>query len=153
MRALSACLTVVLGLGVAAMAACSSTSSDDTSGGGTAGAATAGTSAGGTSAGTSSGGTSTGGTDVGAGGDSSGCAFLDGPCGSCFATNCADDENTCTKEAACDAALTGTDGLIACACGGDMTIAQCATTFGAVDDLSKAVTACAKTNCATECGL
>jgi hypothetical protein len=139
MRALTACFTVVLGLGMAAMAACSSTSSDDTAAGGSAGSTVAG---------------GTGGTvaEGGAGGSADSCAFVDN-CAPCIATNCLAEETACIKEEACDTALTGTDGLASCACDPTKTPADCTATFTATDATAKAVTDCAAAHCATECGL
>ena len=158
MRALTACFTVVLGLGVAAIAACSSTASDT----GSAGAG--GTSAGGTSAGgTSAAGASAAGTagtapgaagDNGAAGASSGCPALDNGCQDCVVSMCA------AEEAACAGDTTGTDNcsdalgtFLFCVCSTDMTPLQCTDTFSATNAKAKAVADCSKAQCKTVCNL
>jgi hypothetical protein len=141
MRALSACLVAVLGLGVAVIAACSSTSSDDTAGGGSAGAATAGTSAGGTSAGTSSG----GGTTVGAGGE---CSFESQTCNDCIQANCKTESTACGDDNACGASFLD---LLPCVCGGTMSPAECETAFISGGDTQKNLATCFDTNCKSAC--
>ena len=135
-------------MGVAAMAACSSTS-DDTASGGTGGGSVAGTTSGGSGGTTATGGS--GGVDMSAAG-STGCAFLDGPCGTCVGASCLDSETACQKEEACDNALS--NGLLACACDPSMamTIPECTDAFSATDATAKAVADCAKASCKTECG-
>jgi hypothetical protein len=149
MRALSACLTVVLGLGVVAMAACSSTSSDDTAGGGTAGGATAGTSAGGASAGTSSGGTSPSAAgDTGAGGAA--CSFESDACTACLQTSCKDELGACIGDSTgkCSAGVTALD---PCLCNSTTSAAECETTFIGGGDLQKSLATCFDTNCKSAC--
>ena len=160
MRALSACLTVVLGLGVAAIAACSSTASD-TGSGGTGGTSAGGTSAGGTSAGgTSSAGTHAGGTssagtggaigaagDQGAGGDT--CSFDSPDCAACIATKCPTEFGACGNDNMCSAALSS---LQPCLCNSSSTAAECTTKFKtdggtAAGDLST----CFDANCKSSC--
>jgi hypothetical protein len=152
MRALSACLTVVLGLGVAAMAACSSTSSDGTAGGGSAGAATAGTSAGGTSAGTSSGGSSTGGGTVSAAGDTgaagAACNFGSDACTACIGMNCSDSFGACVADNNCSA---GVSALQPCLCNSPMSIAECETTFIGGGATEKALADCFDAHCKADC--
>jgi hypothetical protein len=150
MRALSACLTVVLGLGVAAIAACSSTASDDTAGGGSAGATTGGTSAGGTSAGGTGGasaGTSAGGTDVGAGGAPE-CSFDSPDCGTCLGTMCSDSFMACGNDSTCGLALSN---LEPCVCGGMSTTTECETTFIGTGDKAKALADCFDAKCKSAC--
>src|SRR5450432_33521 len=158
MRALAACLTVVLGLGAAAtIAACSSTASDASAGGaggatggdstgGSATAAAGKTSAGGTSS--SGGKSSTGGTtavgaagtqDMGAAGAGA-CALRDGTCAACIPTNCATEEAACLGDNRCSAALQGS--FPVCACGSTMTLTECTDTFGGTDAVAKAVADC-----------
>ena len=159
MRALSACLTTVLGLGLAAMVACSSTASDTggAGAGGTGGGSTAGTSAGGSSAGDHAGGTG-GGTagTVGAAGDmgaAGSCSFSD-VCAPCIAMQCPDQAQACVTNTPCEAAyFVGSDSLLACACESSKTPPECAQTFSDVNAQSKAVAQCAAANCKTECGL
>jgi len=139
MRALSACLTAVLALGLG-VAACSSSSSDDS--------AAAGAAAGG-SAGATTGGS--GGTDVSAAGaDDTGCANLPQACQDCVVANCATPEGACISDDTCD---TDSQNFEACACKGDMTLAQCTATFSATGDLAKAVADCSTSMCATPCNL
>jgi hypothetical protein len=150
MRALSACLTAVLGLGLAAMAACSSTASDTAAGG------TGGTSSGGTSTGGTAGGIGAGG-DLGAAGETgTGCAFIDA-CAPCANDKCAAEVAACTQtDDVCDMAFAASstgDSLVVCACDPTKTPADCAATFSAVDAKAKAVVDCAALNCKTECGL
>ena len=149
MRALSACLTVVLGLGVAAIAACSSTASDDTAGGGTAGATTGGTSAGGTSAGGTGGASAgTGGTGIGAGGAPA-CTFNSDTCTGCLTDHCGTEETACTSDATCGQAVFSLDG---CLCDGVMSTTECETTF-ITDGGAKAKTLadCFDASCKTSC--
>jgi hypothetical protein len=146
MRALTACLTVVLGLGVAAMAACSSTS-DSTATGGTGGTSSGGTSAGGTATG------GTGGSAVGAAGDNGAagaaeCSFDSDACTACLAGNCAESLGTCAMDNDCGASLSA---LRPCVCGGSTSPVECETTFIGDGDLQKALADCFDANCKTEC--
>jgi len=153
MRALTACITAVLGLGLAAMAACSSTASD-TAAGGAGGSGGSGGSGGG-SAGT--GGAIGAAGDLGAAGDTgTGCTFEE-VCAPCAITKCAAAVDTCmSTDDVCDLAFAASptgDSLIACGCDKTKTATECATTFAAVDANAKAVVDCVAINCVTECGL
>ena len=156
MRALSACLTVVLGLGVAVIAACSSTASDSAAGG-TAGTATSGGSGGTATGGTSSGGkggTAAAGTSSSAAGADNGgapaCTFNSDACQTCLMGHCGTQETACTDDTAmCGSAIFALDG---CLCGGTMSVAECETTF-ITDGGAKAKTLadCFDANCKTAC--
>jgi hypothetical protein len=136
MRALSACLTAILALGLGA-AACSSSSSDDSAAAGSAGAGGSGTTAGGTG---------------GAAGAADECPNLPQACADCVATNCADAVSACEDDpAAMCPTAEGTFDI--CACQGDMTLTQCTATFSASGDLAKAVADCSMSMCATPCNL
>ena len=151
MRALTACLTVVLGLGLAAMAACSSTS-DTTGTGGTGGTSSGGTSSGGTG-GKAAGGT--GGTSVGVAGDNGAagapeCAFTSDACGACLNDKCGAMLQACQDD-------TGTCGadiftLIGCACDGTTSLTECETNFIGGGDPQKAAADCFDANCKAACG-
>ena len=154
MRALSACLTVVLGLGVAAIAACSSTASD-TGTGGTGGQATGGTSAGGASAGSSSagkGGSAAAGTSSSAAGDTgsagaAACSFESDACIACVASKCGTPVGAC--KGACGTALSNLDG---CLCNSSSSPAECETKFITDGgDQGKAVADCFDANCKSVC--
>ena len=159
MRALSACLTVVLGLGVAAIGACSSTASDDGAAG-SGGTSAGGTSAGGTSSGGSStagkGGSSTAGTssaagDTGAAGaaGSGACTFESEACTGCMKDKCGSELDACTGTPACATAVFQLDG---CLCSGSSSAAECETTF--ISDggtKGKALADCFDANCKTVC--
>ncbi|HTA92785.1 MAG TPA: hypothetical protein VK745_24575 [Polyangiaceae bacterium] len=134
MRALSACLTAVLALGLG-VAACSSSSSDDSAAAGAAGAPATG-GAGGTS-------------DIGAGGAPE-CSFTSDACTTCLAANCADALMACSNDdATCAPAV---DALEPCLCNSTMTTAQCESTFKTSGgDLATALATCVDTSCMATC--
>jgi hypothetical protein len=142
MRALSACLTVLLGLGMVGLAACSSSSSDDSAAAGSGGADTGG-SGGAATAGS-------GGSDIGAAGAGPECSFTSDACEACIKTSCSDEFSACmADDSTCGAAL-GPLGL--CLCDSTTSTADCETTFEtAGGDSATAFAMCVDTDCQAEC--
>ena len=140
MRALSACLTVLLGLGMVGLAACSSSSSDDSAAAGSGGAATGG-----------SGGAATAGSggDIGAAGAGPECTFTSDACTSCITTSCADEFGACQNDDTCMADL-GPLGL--CLCNGTMSTTDCETAFTTDGgDPATQFATCVNMDCQAEC--
>jgi len=150
MRALSACLTVFLGLSatitLASMVGCSD--STDAGSGGAGGASTAG--AGGASAG--KGGASAAGASAGGGSGEAGapaCKFDSEGCSSCVQTKCGTEAAACFMVPACQTALLALD---ACACEGVKTPDECATDFGNDGGgPAPALAQCYAENCVSSC--
>ena len=142
MRAFSACLSVILGLGACYIAACSS----DSTAGPAAGDAGETSAAGATSAGSGGASAGTGGGTVG---EAGACAFQSDACTSCLAAKCGAGEAACVMDDTCDGAL---NKLVPCACDGTSTTQECAATF-AKDGGDPAVTliGCFNDNCAATC--
>jgi hypothetical protein len=139
MRALSACLTVLLGLGMVGLAACSSSSSDDSAAGGSGGTDTGG-----------SGGAITAGSggDIGAAGGPE-CTFTSDACTMCLGTSCSDEFMACQDDDTCNAGL-GPLGL--CLCESTTSTADCKTTFTTDGgDTATAFATCVDTDCQAEC--
>lgn len=171
-RALSVGISAVLGFGIAATGACSSDASDGAShevaGASAAGASAAGASAAGTagagaasggnsaagapSAGTSAGGSSGGASaSAGTGGGATLCPFITGQCNACIPDQCATEGAACLADTSgCYTALAA---LTGCVCTPNKTISACLATLSATGTLAKTVADCAKSKCATECGL
>ncbi|MEO8901298.1 MAG: hypothetical protein ABI488_06315 [Polyangiaceae bacterium] len=171
MRAFSACLAVVLGLGTCYLAACSS----DSDAGGNAGDAGESSSAGssGKSGSSGAGGDTTGaaGDTTGAGGDTTGaagdttgaagdttgaagaastaCAFESDACTGCFQKECATELAACAPAVDCGGAISDLD---ACACDSTKSAEQCETAF-VTNGGTKAqpLVDCFNANCATAC--
>jgi hypothetical protein len=139
MRALSACLTVLLGLGMVGLAACSSSSSDDSTAGGSGGAS--GGSAGATTAGS--------GGDIGAAGAGPECSFTSDACTMCVAKFCGDEFGACQGDDTCMGDL-GTLGL--CLCNGSTSTTDCETAFTTDGgDPATQFATCVNTDCQAEC--
>ncbi|MES1177622.1 MAG: hypothetical protein ABUL62_25080 [Myxococcales bacterium] len=138
MRALAACLTLFLGLGVmTALATTMAGCSDSTDTGGSGGASGASTAAGASSGGASAG--------AGAGGM---CSFTASDCTGCLSTKCTDDLTACSKDASCKAAL---GDLQNCACSGT-SIDDCAAAFyQAGGTPAEKLTNCYSLNCTDAC--
>jgi hypothetical protein len=140
MRALSACLTVLLGLGMVGLAACSSSSSDDSAAAGSSGADTGG-----------SGGAATAGSggDIGAAGAGPECSFTSSACESCIATSCADEFAACMGDDTC---VGGLGDLEPCLCNSSTSTADCETAFKtAGGDSAAPFATCVDTDCQAEC--
>ncbi len=151
MRAFSACLSVILGMSVCYLAACSS---DSDAGGGAAGEAgetsTAGSS-GSPAAGAPGAAGDTTGAAGAAGAPASTCAFDSDACTSCLSSKCLTELTACSKATDCNGALSA---LEPCACGGDMTPVQCETAFTADGgDAATPLVMCFNTNCASVCAM
>jgi hypothetical protein len=138
MRALSTCLSVILGMSVCYLAACSSDS--DASGGAGGGSSMAGSSG---KAGSSG--------SPGAAGAPGDCAFESDACTSCLTDKCQSEVAACAGATDCRAALDKLDG---CACGGEMTAAMCETAFiGSGGDAAQPLVDCFNQNCASVCAM
>lgn len=141
MRALSTCLSVILGVSVCYLAACSSDSDTGGAGGG-GGLGEAGETS-------SAGAGDTSGAAGAAGASSGACAFESDACVQCLTGQCADEVQACSKATDCQGALSKLDG---CACGGDMTALMCETTFiGDGGDAAQPLADCFNQNCASVC--
>jgi hypothetical protein len=160
MRALSTCLSVILGVSVCYLAACSS-DSDAGGGGGAAGEAGESSSAGssgkagsGNTAGANSSGAAGVAGDTGAAGAAgapAGCAFESSACTSCLTKKCSAEVGACATAADCGGAL---DGLDACACGGEKTALMCETAFIADGgNTAQPLVDCFNQNCASVCAM
>lgn len=151
MRALSACLTVFLGLSatitLASMVGCSD--STDAGSGGAGGASTAG--AGGASAGKGGASAGTGGASAGSGGEAGAveCKADSEACTTCVNTNCFDEAMACLGDNGCKNALFA---LTGCACAGVKDAMECATDFGNDGgDLAPPFAVCYTDNCVSAC--
>jgi hypothetical protein len=156
MRALTASLTVVLGIAAASMGL--SACSDSTDSNGAAGAAgKAGGSVG--EAGDTS---EAGGSNVGGGGASAGapggdagsagageCSFQSDACLGCIQSKCTSEVVACSGDPACGQGL---GGLPVCACDGASTVEECKTTFSeSGGETADALIGCYEENCAATC--
>lgn len=136
MRALSTCLSVILGMSVCYLAACSS-DSDGTGGAG-----------GGSSMAGSSGKAGSSGSP-GAAGAPGDCAFISDDCTNCLMAKCGTKETDCLGDNSCSKGLSA---LVGCACDPSMTTQDCETAFSTTGgDPADALISCFNDNCTTAC--
>lgn len=149
-------------VGIVALAgsvgACSSSSSGSPSGSGGAGGEAAQTGGAGAGAAGGSSGSDVSGGDGGAtaganaAGGSAGapivCAFGQDGCQTCMFDKCNEDAGACQGDDACVNALPS---LGTCICGGSESVADCETTFQAIDLFANLFVVCYNQKCATTC--